>query len=1175
MIKTMFLFAVLASLGPSWAQVSGQLAGSVKDQSQSVIPGANVSLRNTATGARQTVNTDNGGNYAFPIVAVGTYELQISAKAFKPFKRGEIVVNIGSSAQIDATLEVIEQSQTVEVTENVTQVETTDTQLGQVIMSKQVTDVPLNGRSFTDLFAIQGGVTPISTGGATNSSSGGGFGTVPAGGNANTGQFSIHGQRESANGFFLNGASIQETIGQQAGIIPNLDSIAEFRITTSNSDAEYGWFSGGLINVVTKSGSNTFHGSAFEFLRNTALDSRGFFSPERSAFQQNQYGGTFGGPILKNKLFFFGDYQGQKTIQGIETGLINVPTLNNRQGDFSSNTASFLGKTVNGDYLAQTLSNRLGHPVQTNEPFYVPGCSDPVTCVFPNALIPQRAWSGPTNKLLKYIPSPNAGDGLFSSGSEKLRLNDNKFSGRVDANTERRGNFYLYYFYDKYNLDNPYPSGFGGATVPGYNAVSNGLDQVAVLSHTKAFGSTAVNEARISYTRLNNNLGLPKGGVGISLADQGFSSGEQGIKQGFPKAAGLELLYFNNFSVGANPFYVLQVNNTYAISDSFSKVIGSHTVKLGGQYTRYPVKQLPNLVANGTFSFFGSGQQSTGSDFADFLLGLPDFYSQQSSPAFYELSKNGGLFVQDSWRVRSNLTVNYGLRWDYIGPWSEKYHQGTTQIAGVQSVVFPGAPLGYVVPGDPGVVDTIGPARLNNFSPRVGIAYSPNFQDGILGKLAGGPGKTSIRISAGRFFTSIEGLSIAYPTGNPPYGLTYTSPESPQFDQPFIGALTGTKYIQQFPLNVPSYNVSAKNPDNSVDWARYEPINGAGSYYYKNRMPYAMTGNFTVERQIGSKYLASASFITSLGRHLLTVTEVNPGNPAICLSLSKSEDVAPGTPTCGPFSENQVFTRRNGTIVKGTRSPFPNEIGTNARYNNFGNSSYNALELTLKRTAGPLSLLASYTYGKSMDLSSNFQEQVDPYNYRKSHAISAFDLKHNFVVSYNYDLPLPTLFRANNRVTKGWALSGISRFSTGLPVSFVSLGDNYLVQAQNNGINAFSIDLPDVQPGNLHINHDPRNGRKYFNTSLFTPNALGTPGTSSRRFFYGPGIVNFDIAARKITTVTEGKTLELRFETFNSLNHAQFSGQGSVDGNVSSPTFGKVLKAASPRIVQLGAKFTF
>jgi hypothetical protein len=214
--------------------------------------------------------------------------------------------------------------------------------------------------------------------------------------------------------------------------------------------------------------------------------------------------------------------------------------------------------------------------------------------------------------------------------------------------------------------------------------------------------------------------------------------------------------------------------------------------------------------------------------------------------------------------------------------------------------------------------------------------------------------------------------------------------------------------------------------------------------------------------------------------------------------------VAPGSPTCGPFLENNVFTRADGTVVNGTRGPFPNTIGTDAWYKNMGNANYNALQFTLKRTTGPLTLLASYTYGKSLDQSSSIQEQVYPYNYREEYAPSAFDIKHNFVVSYNYQLPFAKLTGKANRLTVGWALSGITRFASGLPVTFASFGDNALVYVQNNGVNSVSIDLPNYTPGNLQINHNPRNGLPSFNTSLFTPNALGTHGNAKRRFFYGP-----------------------------------------------------------------------
>jgi hypothetical protein len=394
-------------------------------------------------------------------------------------------------------------------------------------------------------------------------------------------------------------------------------------------------------------------------------------------------------------------------------------------------------------------------------------------------------------------------------------------------------------------------------------------------------------------------------------------------------------------------------------------------------------------------------------------------------------------------------------------------------------------------------------------------------------------------------------------------------------ETPFIGALTGTQYLQQFPVQVPSYKVSVKNPDASVDWSRYTPISGAGSVWYKNKTAYAMQYNLTLERQIGANAVFSMGYIGTVGRHLLTVRGANPGVPSTCLSLSQPQDVAPGTPTCGPFGENGVYRRADGTIVNGTRSPFPNTIGTDAYYENMGNSGYNALELTFRRTAGPISLLASYTYSKSLDQTSSIQEQVDPYDYHRLDGPSAFDLKHNFVVSYNYDLPFASLLHRENHWASGWQLSGMTRFATGIPVTFASFGDNYLVQVQNNGVNSTSIDMPNYTPGPLNLNHNPRNGRDYFNTSLFSPNALGTEGNAKRRMFYGPGIDNYDMALRKLTKLGDKISFETRLEMFNVFNHAQFYPNGSVDGNINDINFGHVQKAADPRIGQVAVKLNF
>ena len=274
--------------------------------------------------------------------------------------------------------------------------------------------------------------------------------------------------------------------------------------------------------------------------------------------------------------------------------------------------------------------------------------------------------------------------------------------------------------------------------------------------------------------------------------------------------------------------------------------------------------------------------------------------------------------------------------WDR--PWSEKNNQTGTLIAGQQSVVFPTAPTGYVFPGDPGVPTTIAPTRYNNFSPRLGLAWSPARKDGLLGLLTGGPA-AAVRAGYGRFFTAIEGQALAFETGNAPYGITYNSPEPPLFTNPLIGAETGTQYSQQFPVAVPPYNSSAKNPDPNINWAAYFPINGIDAYFPRNKNPYSENYFVSLERQFGRSTVFDASYIGSQAHHLLVLLAANPGNPALCLSLSQPSDVAPGTPTCGPFGENLVYTRSNGQTVNGTRAPFGNNFGTDVYFAAMGNSA--------------------------------------------------------------------------------------------------------------------------------------------------------------------------------------------------------------------------------------------
>jgi hypothetical protein len=458
----------------------------------------------------------------------------------------------------------------------------------------------------------------------------------------------------------------------------------------------------------------------------------------------------------------------------------------------------------------------------------------------------------------------------------------------------------------------------------------------------------------------------------------------------------------------------------------------------------------------------------------------------------------------------------------------------------------------------------------------VGIAWSPRGEaGGLTAKLLGTPGSTSIRASFGTFYTAIDATSIGVLAANAPYGTTYTSPEPPLFATPFVGAADGVNNGQPFPYTFAPLNSSRRNPDPNIDWSRYEPISGIPGYDIHNHTPYTEEWSLSMERQAGPKTVFDATYIGSSTHRQRVLVAENPGNPALCLSLSQPSNVMIGTLTCGPFGEDTIYYPARGGVVDGTRQQLGPKFGSNALQSNIGYASYNALELSTRHSSERLEFDASYTYSKSMDLSSNIGEEVNPFNPSLSYAISSFDVKHNFVISYDYQLPFDQVFHPN-RVTSGWSLSGITHFSTGFPVTMINNADNSLIGTNPNGVNNSSIDEPDYDGGSLHRNRNPRkDGNNYFDTTAFSMNTLGEPGTSKRRFFYGPGQNNFDVAVAKNLPLTESKSLLLRVEAFNIFNHAQFFGPQAVDGDIGSSTFGRAISAAPPRILQGALKFSF
>ncbi len=1045
------------------------------------------------------------------------------------------------------------------------QIDPQQTQSGLLLGEQQVADVPLNGRSLTDLLAITSGVVPISSA-QPNAVVMSGVASTPPSGDLDIGALSVSGQRETANSFRVNGADVQEDVNMGIAVVPTLDSVSELRVLTDSFDAKLGNQSGGQILVTTKSGGERLHGSLYDYLRNTALDARSYFSLDRAPFQQNQFGGTLGGPAQWKGLKFFADYQGTRQKQGIDTGVIVVPSLADRGGNLQDALGSLTG-SVSGAGWAQVLSQRLGYAVSNGEPYYQAGCTTSAQCVLPNGQIPASAFSAPAKALLPYIPAPNLGASSFSSSSEPQTVRDDKGAVRLDFGT-RLGQANIYAFVDDYNLLNPYPTSQGGATVPGFSARNQGRAQLYSGNLVSTLGARIVNTAHASYLRNAALVGQPVGGQGVSLSSQGFvtGAGTSGIVPQMPQIEGVENVAFEDFTLGTTVTGLFQAENTVEASDDLSWSHGAHLVSFGAAFHADQINTHPNVYDNGSFSFAGS---ETGSDFADFLLGIDTSYTQGDGQNFYNRNHYLGLYVQDAWRLRPNLTLNYGLRWDVLPPWSEKYNQLLTLDPNEQSLVFPNAPKGILFPGDPGVPKTISPTRYTDLAPRLAASWTP--ASPWLGK----PGSTVIRAGYGLYYSAFEGLSAGIMSGNPPYGFTDTTAAPTRFDQPFVEAATNQSLGQPFPLQQVPFGASAAHPNGSVNWAPYEPLTGIPAFAKDNVVPYAENYTFSIEHQLASNTAARVSYVGTQAHHLLVIQEVNPGNPATCLALSQTAEVAPGSATCGPFNESSSFTSAAGQVFDGTRMPFSNAFGSVNLQKTIANAHDNALEAQLQHTSHSLYLQVAYTWSKSIDQSSSLAEAVYPDAFgadaAMSRAISAFDLTHNFSATYRYELPLLRLGKP--RLTSGWQLSGLTRFGTGLPVTLVNNNDTSLLGTAPNGINGNGIDEPAFTLGNLEVRHRP--GANAFNTSLFSLPDLGTLGNARRRFFYGPGSDNTDVAVAKETKLHEGATLKLKVEGFNVFNHGQFFGPNAVNGNISSANFGQIQTASPPRLLQVSARVLF
>lgn len=1160
------------------ADVTGSILGVVRDRSNAVVVGARVTATQAETNFNKTATSGPDGSYRILALPAGRYRVTAEAAGFQLFTTTDIDLKVNDQLRVDVTLDVGSVQNQVSVEASAVQVQTESTQLGDVVESKKMLALPLNGRSYIDLLGLQAGVAPSTAGTIQQDRPVSGY-------LQNTGNVSVNGQRETSNAFLVNGGDVSEGRNLGAGLVPNLDSVEEFRLITNSFDAEYGKFSGAVMNAITKSGTNGFHGTAFEFLRNDKFDANNFFDNQapagpggkapRAELRRNQFGYAIGGPFVKNRLFWFTDYQGTRQVSGASTGIVQLPPAAERQGIFN---AADLSGTIDGPYWAQVLTQRLGYGVTNGEPYSFDGCKLTSDCVFPGGTIPQRAFSPAAIGTLPYIPLGNIdpATGLFADASQKNRTRDDKVGQRVDFINQKTGNWSWYYHFDDSSFLNALPA----ASVPGFPSLTPSRVQQIVMSNTKTLGPTAVNEARVSFFRTATVTDKPQGSF-AKLSDLGFVTGigTLGINPsgppGFPEV--VPPLYFNDFSIGVYTLTTTQPNNTWMLSDGFSKVRGNHTLKFGGEFRYLQINERNVCAPNGDFSFDGS---VTGVDFADYLLGAPGYggFNQCSMQFLDSRTRYGGAYAQDSWKLKPNFTLNLGLRWEVSMPWYDTQGKIETIVPGLQSTQFPTAPVGWVVPGDPGIPSTLAPTHYNNFAPRVGLAYSPGFTDGVMSKVFGGPGKTSIRASFGIYYTSIEDLNLFYEVGDAPFGLYWTTPNSVLFEEPYRTRTDGSSQGVKFPFTFPRPGDPANK---TLDYGRYLPIQYSPGYDIHNRMPYAEHYNFSIQRELSRSTVLTLAYVGTQGHKLISQNDADPGNAALCMHLTAvgAIDLTTSTPGCGPYAENDIFQLPNGSKVYSTRNYLGDNYcpssstqicfsQSNSFTRNSANSHYNSFQASVERKASDVTFLMAYTFSKAIDDSSSFDGFMNFSNYRLSRGLSSFDVTHNFVASYNWAIPFDRAFSTlPRRLTQGWTFNGITRFATGFPVSIrQENGDISLTGSSSDEPNRVGP-LVTVDPRNL----DANGLNRYFLTDAFQLNdVLGTFGTSSRRFFHGPGIINTDFGMSKRIALTESMALEFRGEFFNIFNHTQFN---NPNGDASSDLFGVVTNARAPRIGQLSAKF--
>ena len=1071
------------------------LFGLVKDASGGAVGNAKVRLRNRATAALREQVTDGQGFYQFEVLPPGEYELTVEAAGFKQFRDSQVRIQVADISRLSVQLEIGSGSEFIEVHDTVSPLNADTVAQGTIIGEEKIVQLPLNGRQFIQLALLVPGA------------SGGGRAVQQnAVRQGEVGGLSISGGRTNNTVFLLDGAANVDPDYSSINYSPQIDSISEFQVQTAAVSAEYGRAS---VNVTTKSGTNNLHGSAFEFLRNKAVDSRPFnLNGDLPQFQRNQYGGTVGGPILKNRLFGFFAFEGLKVRQaGAGLTTTAVPTALQRAGDFS--------QTKGGIFDPDSLANGV------RDQF--PGNKIPASRLNPLTLAAMNGMPLPTDPVA----------GTFVNSGEVLKQNNNNYSGRVD-----------YALNTKWNLFSRYSLGDEDAVIPGVvtgrEILNPARSQHAVLGLTGVIKANLLNEARFGFSRLYVLNGVPE--LIFNVNGQPTVLPQFQVNP-YPLMGGAGAFVTTSTGGGA----ALTRDNTFQFYDNVSWNKGRHSIKFGGglywiQYNRY---EAPNNL--GRFQFTNgfttrtAKADGTGDALASMLLALPATSSRSVGPSRIDGRQlQSSLYIQDDFRVASNVTINLGLRYELAPPMHDAHQQMSSidySMVPSPQAIFAAKKTGFYnatlfVCGESGYPLGCAYTDKNNFAPRLGVAWSATK-------------KTVIKVGGGIFYANND--------DNPLFRLAAGLPDN------IAQTLSSDNFIPQY-HNLSPFGANVVGP---------VQIQAAG-IDLNQRTSYSAQWNLSVQRELARGTVLEVGYLATLGLKLEQNVQPNNANPGLGA-------VDPRRPYLGvQYAPNTQFpsyiTVVGNTVPVGQINYLPHSAQSN----------YESMFVRLERRfSRGLTFLSSYTWSKAITNAPQFRNAggvngsensppQDSYNLAAERSLASFHNEHRWINTFLYDLPVAKNASLGSKLFRDIQLSGILSIQTGFPFTVNVSGDTAGAGAGTGGI----FIRPNYILGqNVDLSGSDRSTSQFFNTSAFSLPATGTYGNLGRNTIIGPGLTDLDMVLAKTIALRESVKLQLRVECFNLFNHPNYNIVGRI---INDPTtFGRVLNQLDPRELQFGLKLVF